>query len=58
MATADPANLLALDDITMATGYEVRRAVASPEHIDALIDQLSTLEGSVHEIEEESPRPR
>ena len=40
VATADPANLLALDDITMATGYEVRRAVASPEHIDALIEQL------------------
>src|SRR3954447_26518583 len=54
VATADPANLLALDDITMATGYEVRRAVASPENIDALIDQLSTLEGSVHEIEEEN----
>jgi type IV pilus assembly protein PilB len=53
VATADPANLLALDDITMATGYDVRRAVASPENIDALIDQLSTLEGSVHEIEEE-----
>ena len=53
VATADPANLLALDDITMATGYEVRRAVASPEHIDALLDQLGTLEGSVREIEEE-----
>jgi type IV pilus assembly protein PilB len=53
VATADPANLLALDDITMATGYEVRRAVASPEHIEALIDQLGTLEGSVHEIEDE-----
>jgi type IV pilus assembly protein PilB len=53
VATADPANLLALDDITMATGYEVRRAVASPEHIDGLIEQLGTLEGSVHEIEDE-----
>jgi type IV pilus assembly protein PilB len=53
VATADPANLLALDDITMATGYEVRRAVASPEHIDALIEQLGTLAGSVHEIEDE-----
>src|SRR5687768_7256388 len=52
VATADPANLLALDDITMATGYEVRRAVASPEHIDALIEQLVTLEGSVHEVED------
>ena len=53
VATADPANLLALDDITMATGYEVRRAVASPEHIDALIEQLGTLESSVHEIEDD-----
>jgi type IV pilus assembly protein PilB len=53
VATADPANLLALDDITMATGYEVRRAVASPEHIDALIAQLGTLSGSVSEVEDE-----
>jgi type IV pilus assembly protein PilB len=52
VATADPANLLALDDITMATGYEVRRAVASPEHIDALIEQLGTLEGAVHEVDD------
>jgi type IV pilus assembly protein PilB len=54
VATADPANLLALDDITMATGYEVRRAVASPEDIDALIENLGTLAGSVHEVEEEA----
>src|SRR5918992_2341578 len=53
VATADPANLLALDDITMATGYEVRRAVASPEDIDALIEQLGTLTSAVHEVEEE-----
>jgi type IV pilus assembly protein PilB len=53
VATADPANLLALDDITMATGYEVRRAVASPEDIDALVGQLGTLAGAVHEIEDE-----
>ncbi len=53
VATADPANLLALDDITMATGYEVRPAVASPEHIDALLEQLGTLGGSVHEVEDD-----
>jgi type IV pilus assembly protein PilB len=52
VATADPANLLALDDITMATGYEVKRAVASPEDIDALIENLGTLESSVEEIDE------
>jgi type IV pilus assembly protein PilB len=53
VATADPANLLALDDITMATGLEVRRAVASPEDIDALIENLGSLASSVHEIEDE-----
>jgi type IV pilus assembly protein PilB len=53
VATADPANVLALDDITMATGYEVRRAVASPEDIDALIGQVSRLGDAVEEIEED-----
>ncbi|MDQ5834620.1 MAG: Flp pilus assembly complex ATPase component TadA, partial [Actinomycetota bacterium] len=53
VATADPANVLALDDITMATGYEVRRAVASPEDIDALIGQISRLSDAVEEVEEE-----
>jgi type IV pilus assembly protein PilB len=56
VATADPANLLALDDITMATGYEVRRAVSSPEDIDALIGQISRLGEAVEELEEE-PEP-
>jgi type IV pilus assembly protein PilB len=37
VATADPANVLAFDDIAIATGYEVRRAVAAPEDIEALI---------------------
>ena len=53
VATADPANLLALDDITMATGFEVRRAVASPEDIDALIENIGTLESSVHEVDDD-----
>jgi type IV pilus assembly protein PilB len=53
VATADPANVLALDDITMATGYEVRRAVASPEDIEALISQVSHLGEAVEEIDED-----
>src|SRR3954462_7595294 len=56
VATADPANVLALDDIAMATGYEVRRAVASPEDIDALIGQLSRLGDAVEELEDD-PEP-
>jgi type IV pilus assembly protein PilB len=53
VATADPANVLALDDIAMATGYEVRRAVASPEDIDATIGQLSHLGDAVEEFADE-----
>jgi type IV pilus assembly protein PilB len=54
VVTADPANVLALDDITMATGYEVRRAVASPEDIDALISQVSQLGNAVEQVDEEA----
>jgi type IV pilus assembly protein PilB len=54
VATADPANVLAFDDITMATGYEVRRAVASPHDIDALVEQLSHLGDAVEEVAEEA----
>ena len=45
VATADPANVLAFDDIAIATGYEVRRAVASPEDIEALIGRSYLGEG-------------
>jgi type IV pilus assembly protein PilB len=54
VATADPANVLALDDITMATGYDVERAVSSPEDIDALIGQVSRLGDAVQEVEDEA----
>jgi type IV pilus assembly protein PilB len=53
VATADPANVLAVDDIAMMTGYEIRRAVTTPEDIDALIGQLSRLDNAVHEVEDE-----
>jgi hypothetical protein len=55
VATADPANVLAFDDITMATGYEVSRAVASPEDIVALIGQLSRLDEAVEEEADKEP---
>src|SRR5204862_1634934 len=54
VATADPANVIAADDIAMKTGYEVRRAVASPEDVDALIRQLSRLDKCVAEVEDET----
>jgi type IV pilus assembly protein PilB len=54
VATANPANVLGIDDIAMVTGYKVRLAVAAPEHIEAVIKQLSNLEGSVQELEDEA----
>ncbi|MBX5470156.1 MAG: Flp pilus assembly complex ATPase component TadA [Thermoleophilaceae bacterium] len=49
LAMADPANVLAVDDIAMMTGFEVRRAVTSREDIEALIAQLSRAEAAVEE---------
>jgi type IV pilus assembly protein PilB len=40
VAMADPANVLAIDDIAVMTGYEVRPAVSSPPDIEALLERL------------------
>jgi type IV pilus assembly protein PilB len=53
VATADPSNVLGADDIAILTGYEIRRAIATPEGIEALISRLSKLSGSVKELEDE-----
>ena len=59
VAMSDPANLLAVDDIALMTGYEVRPAVASPDDIAALISRLLRLDDVVHASveEEEDTRP-
>jgi type IV pilus assembly protein PilB len=51
VAMADPSNVLAVDDIAIMTGYEVRVAVAPPEDIVALISRLDRLEDVVSEQE-------
>jgi type IV pilus assembly protein PilB len=53
VAMADPSNVLAVDDIAIMTGYEVRVAVAPPDDIAALISRLDRLEDVVGEPEEE-----
>jgi type IV pilus assembly protein PilB len=40
VAMVDPANVLAIDDIAVMTGYEVRPAVASSTDIEALLVRL------------------
>ena len=49
LAMADPSNVLAVDDVAIMTGYEVRVAVAAPEDILALISRLDRLEDVVGE---------
>jgi type IV pilus assembly protein PilB len=40
VAMADPANVLAVDDIAVMTGYEVRPAVSSPRDIQTVLERL------------------
>ena len=54
VATADPANLLGLDNIRLSTERKVRPAITAPEDLEALINQLTRLTDSVQEIETEA----
>jgi type IV pilus assembly protein PilB len=49
LAMADPANVVALDDVQMGTGLNCRVAVAPAHDIDALVGKLSTLQSTVSE---------
>ncbi|MCW3018277.1 MAG: type secretion system protein GspE [Solirubrobacterales bacterium] len=52
VAMADPSNVLAVDDIAIMTGYEIRVAVAPPDDIATLISRLDRLEDVVGESAE------
>ena len=47
VAMADPSNVLALDDIKLMTGHELRPVVSSPDDIAALIGRMSRLDDAV-----------
>jgi type IV pilus assembly protein PilB len=47
VAMADPANVLAIDDIAIMTGLEVRAAVASREDVATLISRITRLDDVV-----------
>jgi type IV pilus assembly protein PilB len=49
VAMADPANVLAVDDIAIMTGYEIRVAVTPPDDINALVSRLDRLDDVVGE---------
>ncbi len=58
VAAADPANVLAVDDIQISTGLDCRIAVAAEEDVEALLSRLGTLQSAAAEaiIEDEEGR--
>ena len=55
LAMADPANVIAIDDVQMITGLGCEVAVAAEEDIEDLILRINTLESAVSEAIEEDP---
>jgi type IV pilus assembly protein PilB len=47
VAMADPSNVLALDDLKLMTGYEIRPVVASADDIGSLIAKMNRLDDAV-----------
>jgi len=57
VAMADPANVLAADDIKIATGLQTRMVVADSADIDSLLRRLNSLQSAVSEaVEDEEDR--
>jgi type IV pilus assembly protein PilB len=54
LAMADPANVIAVDDIALLTQLDVRPAVASQEDIAALVGRMNRFEDAVQEAVDES----
>ena len=46
VATADPANVLAVDDVQIATGLDCQIAVSTAEDVEALLARLGTLQNA------------
>jgi type IV pilus assembly protein PilB len=55
VAMVDPGHVLAIDDIALMTGYDVRPASATKEDIVALFGRLNRLEDVVVEEEDDEP---
>jgi type IV pilus assembly protein PilB len=52
VAMVDPSNVLALDDLKLMTGHEIRPVVASRDDVTALISKMNRLEDALAEVEE------
>jgi type IV pilus assembly protein PilB len=53
VAMSDPGNVMAIDDIALITGFDVRPAVATREDISALISRLTRLDDVVQDVVQE-----
>jgi type IV pilus assembly protein PilB len=54
LAMADPANVIAVDDIALLTRLDVRPAVASQEDITSLVGRMNRFEDAVQEAVDEN----
>jgi type IV pilus assembly protein PilB len=53
VAMADPSNVLALDDLKLLTGHELRAVVASEEDVASLISRMNRLDDAIAEAVQE-----
>ncbi|HEY7632476.1 MAG TPA: ATPase, T2SS/T4P/T4SS family [Thermoleophilaceae bacterium] len=53
VAMADPSNVLALDDLKLMTGHELRPVVASEEDVAGLISRMNRLDDAIAEAVQE-----
>jgi type IV pilus assembly protein PilB len=53
VAMADPSNVLALDDLKLLTGHELRPVVASAEDVTGLISRMNRLDDAIAEAVQE-----
>lgn len=50
VAMADPANIFAIDDLRIVTGYEIRPVVATESDLAAAIDKFATMNQNVDQM--------
>ena len=50
VAMADPANIFAIDDLRIVTGYDVRPVVAAENDLTAAIDRFASMQSNVDEM--------
>jgi type IV pilus assembly protein PilB len=50
VAMADPANIFAIDDLRIVTGYEIRPVVATDSDLVAALDKFATMNANVSEM--------